>query len=140
MRKLVFMGALVCLALGGCGGSSSPSEPTGPVQRGNWIGTITGVHAGLHLNGTCTLEMNLDPNYNGQWWVDCPGASSTGQVFGIPLQNLLALTMLTSTPASSCPWDAVTSLTASTIDGSFEVQNCTNNQVVSTGTLTLRRR
>ena len=123
MRKLAFA-ALACLAatVPGCGGGhSSPTEPGAPATRGNWIGTITGVHAGLHLNGTCTLEMKLDPTYNGQWWVDCPGASSTGQVFGITLQNLLALTLITTSPASNCPWDAVTSVTASTIDGSFEV-------------------
>jgi hypothetical protein len=141
MRKLVFMSALGCLALGvlGCGGSSSPTEPT-PTTRGNWIGTITGVNAALHLNGTCTLEMKLDPLYQGQWWVDCPGASSTGQVVGVTLNNLLAMTLITTTPASNCPWDSVTTFTASTIDGTFEVVSCTTNQVVSTGTLTLKRR
>jgi hypothetical protein len=143
MRKLICAGALVGLALGfvGCGGGgSSPSEPTVPVQRGNWVGTITGVHAGIHLNGTCPLEMRLDPLYQGQWWVDCPGASSTGQVFGITLDNLLVLNLVTTSPLSSCPWDAVTTVTASTIDGTFEVANCANNQVVSTGSVTLRRR
>jgi hypothetical protein len=143
MRKLICAGALLGLALGvlGCGGgSSSPSEPTGPIRRGNWIGTISGVHAGIHLNGTCTLEMNLSPIYQGQWWVDCPGASSTGQVVGINVDNLLLLDLITTSPLSDCPWDAVTTVTASTIDGTFEVPNCANNQVVSTGTVTLRRR
>jgi hypothetical protein len=151
MRKLAFSlahrlatkGALVCLALGvlgGCNGSDSPTEPT-PTTRGNWIGTITGVNATIHLNGTCTLEMKLDPTYQGQWWIDCPGgASSTGQTVGITLDNLLAMTLLDVTPASNCPWSAVTSVTASTIDGTFQVPNCTTNQVVGTGTLTLRRR
>src|ERR1700709_73250 len=107
MRKLVYKGALVCLALGllgewGWKGSDSPSEPT-PTTRGNWIGTITGVHSAIHLNGTCTLEMQLSPIYQGQWWVDCPGGSSTGQVSGVTVDNLLALALVTTTPASSCP-------------------------------------
>ena len=141
MRKQVFKGALAGLALLalGCGGSSSPTEPA-PTTRGNWIGTITGVHSAIHLNGTCALEMKLDPNYQGQWWVDCPGGSSTGQVVSVTLNNLLAMTLVTSTPASSCPWDSVTTFTASTIDGTFQVVSCATNQVVSTGTLTLKRR
>ncbi|HEY0554645.1 MAG TPA: hypothetical protein VGG20_10275 [Thermoanaerobaculia bacterium] len=145
MRKLAYKGALVCLALGmlggvGCNGSSStPSEPT-PATRGNWIGTITGVHSAIHLNGTCTLEMQLSPIYQGQWWVDCPGGSSTGQVSGVTVDNLLALALVTTTPASNCPWSAVTTVTASTIDGTFQVVDCTTNKPVSSGTLTLRRR
>lgn len=143
MRKLICVGALLGLALGfqGCGGgSSSPSEPTGPVTRGNWIGTITGIHAGIHLNGTCPLEMNLDPAFNGQWFVDCPGLSSRGEVLSATVNNLVAMTLVTTSPASSCPWAAVSTATASTIDGTFQVQDCTTHQVVSTGTLTLTHR
>jgi hypothetical protein len=145
MRKLVFMGAMgaiagLALAALGCNGSSStPSEPT-PTTRGNWIGTISGVHSAIHLNGTCTLEMQLSPIYQGQWWVDCPGGSSTGQVSGVTVDNLLAMALLTSSPASSCPWNAVTTVTASTIGGTFQVIDCATNKVVSSGTLSLTRR
>ncbi len=147
MRKLIC--AVICavtllslgLAFQGCGGSGHTStEPTGPVARGNWIGTITGVHAGIHLNGTCPLEMNLDAAYNGQWWIDCPGASSRGEVLGLTSSNLLALTLTTTSPASSCPWVAINTATASTIDGTFHVQDCATHAEVSSGTLTLRRR
>ena len=97
MRKLICAGFLLALALGfqGCSGSHSSTEPTGPAVRGNWIGTISGTHAGLHLNGTCTLEMNLDLAYNGQWWVDCPGASSRGEVLSLTNNNLLVLSLTT---------------------------------------------
>jgi hypothetical protein len=140
MRKLICAGVLLGLALGfqGCGGGGS--SPTTPTVRGNWVGTITGVHAGLHLNGTCPLEMNLDSAFNGQWFVDCPGGSSRGEVLSVTANNLLAMSLTTTTPASSCPWAAVNTFTISTIDGTFQVQNCATHQVVSTGTLSLRRR
>jgi hypothetical protein len=142
MRKLAFKGALAVLALGsilGCNGSSSPTEPAS-TTRGNWAGSITGVNATLHLNGTCPLEMQLDPLYQGQWWIDCPGASSTGQVVSVTVDNLVAMTLVDVTPASSCPWSTVTTATASTIDGTFQVVDCTTHQVVGTGMLTLTRR
>ena len=135
----------VVLALGmlvaGCnGGSDGPTAPSAPVQRGNWIGTITGAHAGIHLAGTCTLEMNLDLAYNGQWWVDCPGASSNGQVIGLDTSNLVVLTLLSASPASNCPWNVVSTATPSTIDGQFHVTDCATQREVSSGTITLRHR
>lgn len=141
MRKLICAGVLLGLTLGfqGCGGGGDDS-PTTPTARGNWVGTITGVHAGLHLNGTCPLEMNLDPLFNGQWFVNCPGGASRGEVTSITNNNLLAMALTTTTPASSCPWAAVNTFTVSTIDGTFRVVDCATNQVVSTGTLSLRRR
>jgi len=67
MRKLVVIGALLALVLGfqGCSGDSSPTEPASTTNRGNWIGTITGKSDTRHLDGTCPLEMNLDPAFNG---------------------------------------------------------------------------
>ena len=141
MRKLICAVVLSCLALGfqGCGGDDDDS-PTTPTARGNWVGTITGIHAGLHLNGTCPLEMNLDAAFNGQWFVDCPGGASRGEVLSVTNNNLLAMGLTTTSPASSCPWTGVSTFTVSTIDGTFRVVDCATNQVVSTGTLTLRRR
>ena len=142
-QKLLALGVLTIwlLAAAGCnGGSDGPTAPSGPVQRGNWIGTITGTHAGIHLNGTCTLEMNLDLAYNGQWWVDCPGASSNGQVVGLATSNLVVLTLLTASPASNCPWNVVATATPSTIDGQFHVTDCATQRELSSGTITLRRR
>jgi hypothetical protein len=141
MRKLICAVVLSGLALGfqGCGEGGDDS-PTAPAARGNWVGTLTGVHAGLHLNGTCALEMNLDPLFNGQWFVDCAGGSSRGDVLAVTTNNLVAMTLITSSPASSCPWAAVSTFTVSTIDGTFQVVDCATHQVVSTGTLTLRRR
>jgi hypothetical protein len=141
MKKLICAGVLLGLALGfqGCGGGSDNS-PTTPTVRGNWVGTITGIHAGLHLNGTCPLEMNLDSSFNGQWFVDCPGGSSRGEVLSVTANNLLAMSLTTTNPASSCLWAAVNTFTVSTIDGTFQVQDCATHQVVSTGTLSLRRR
>jgi hypothetical protein len=141
MRKLICAVVLSGLALGfqGCGGGGDDS-PTTPSARGNWVGTITGIHAGLHLNGTCPLEMNLDAAFNGQWFVDCAGGASRGEVLSVTTNNLLAMGLTTTSPASSCPWAAVNSFTVSTIDGTFQVQDCATHQVVSTGTLTLRRR
>ena len=141
MRKLICASVLLGLTLGfqGCGGGGDDS-PTTPSARGNWVGTITGIHAGLHLNGTCPLEMNLDVAFNGQWFVDCPGGASRGEVLSVTTNNLLAMSLTTTNPASSCPWAAVNTFTVSTIDGAFRVVDCATNQVVSTGTLTLRRR
>jgi hypothetical protein len=127
----------------GCGGKNDPTEPPndGPIHRGNWIGRITGTHAGILLNGTCTLEMNLDLAYNGQWWVDCTGASSHGQVIGLPATNLVVLTLLTASPASNCPWNVIATATPSTIDGQFHVTDCgTPQREVGSGTITLRHR
>jgi hypothetical protein len=141
MRKLIYASVLLGLTLGfqGCGGGGDDS-PTTPTVRGNWVGTITGIHAGLRLNGTCPLEMNLDSTFNGQWFVDCPGRASRGEVVSVTTNNLLAMALTTTTPASSCPWAGVNTFTISTIDGTFRVVDCATNQVVSTGTLSLRRR
>lgn len=144
MRKLTALGVLAVwmLVAQGCGGKSDPTEPRndGPLRRGNWIGTITGTHAGIHLDGTCILEMNLDLAYNGQWWVDCPDASSNGQVIGLTTSNLVVLTLLTASPASNCPWNVVATATPSTIDGPFHVTDCATQRELSSGTITLRRR
>jgi hypothetical protein len=142
MRKLVVIGALLALALGfqGCSGDSSPTEPGGTATRGNWIGTITGKHDALHLDGTCTLEMNLDPAYNGQWWVDCPGGSSQGEVLSVLNSGVAVMVLSTRSPASTCPWAATASATVSTLDGSFQVVDCSTHAVVGSGTLQLRLR
>ncbi|HKI06464.1 MAG TPA: hypothetical protein VKK31_31085 [Thermoanaerobaculia bacterium] len=145
MRKLTLAGALLGLALTaqGCGGggSSSPTEPGGRPIRGNWIGTISGTHADLRVQGTCDLEMDLDPTFNGRWWIDCPnGASSQGQALGISISNIVAFVFLTGSPRSDCPWSGVASGTAGTIEGEFEVTDCATNAQRSTGTFQLRRR
>lgn len=144
MRRFAALGVLAVwmLVSQGCGGKSDPTEPRndGPAHRGNWIGTITGTHAGIHLDGTCTLEMNLDLTYNGQWWIDCPGASSNGQVIGLATSNLVVLTLLTASPASNCPWNVIATATPSTIDGQFHVTDCATQREVSSGTITLRHR
>ncbi|HEY0510859.1 MAG TPA: hypothetical protein VGH73_03075 [Thermoanaerobaculia bacterium] len=140
MRKFIFAGTLLVLALG-CSGGHSPTEPGGgSANRGNWIGTITGTHAGIHLQGTCTLEMNLDVALNGQWWVDCPGASSRGQVLSVLSSQILVMTLTTESPASSCPWVASGTATVSTVDATFHVVDCGTHQEVSSGTLHLMRR
>jgi hypothetical protein len=142
MRYLVFA-AILSLALGLQGCSSdhdSPTEPSGGANRGNWLGTITGTHAGLHLNGTCALEMNLDPAYNGRWWIDCPGASSSGEVLSVLNNGVALMSFNTTTPALQCPWRAVTTATVSTIQGEFAVDDCSSHSVVSTGTLDVRLR
>jgi hypothetical protein len=139
MRHLILAAAL-SLALQGCGGHSSPTEPGGSTARGNWLGTITGTHAGLHLQGTCTLEMNLDPAFNGRWWVDCPGASSSGEVLTVLDNGVALMTFNTTSPALQCPWRAVTTATVSTIQGEFAVDDCSTHSVVSTGTLGVRLR
>jgi hypothetical protein len=143
MRKLVVIGALLALALGlaGCsGGGSSPTEPAGTTNRGNWIGTITGKSDTLHLDGTCTLEMNLDPAFNGQWWVDCPGGSSQGEVLSVLTSGVAVMVLTTRTPPSTCPWAATATATVSTLDGDFQVVDCPTHAVVGSGTLQLRRR
>jgi hypothetical protein len=142
MRKLVVIGAVLGLALGfqGCSGDSSPTEPTGTTSRGNWIGTITGKHEALHLDGTCTLEMNLDVALNGQWWVDCPGGSSRGEVLSVLSNNVAVMTLTTLNPASSCPWTATATATVSTLSGDFQVADCSTHTVVGNGTLSLNRR
>jgi hypothetical protein len=142
MRKLVFIGAFLGLALGlqGCSGDSSPTEPGGTTTRGNWIGTITGKHAALHLDGTCALEMNLDPALNGQWWVDCPGGSSRGEVLSVLSSNLAVMTLTTVDPASSCPWAITATATVSTLSGDFQVVDCSSHAVVGSGTMALNHR
>jgi len=144
MRKLTLASGLLALALAaqGCGGGgSSPTEPGGPTTRGNWIGTISGTHADLQVQGTCVLEMDLDPTFSGRWWIDCPNnIHSQGQTFGISLNNLVIFTFLTSSPRLDCPWTAFGSQTASTIEGDFEVTDCTTNAPRSDGTFELRRR
>lgn len=142
MRKLVFTVVLLVstLAAQGCGGHSSPTEPGGQTPRGNWLGTVSGKHAGIHLDGTCTLEMNLDPAFNGHWWVDCPGASSQGEVLTVGNSGVFVMSLFTTDPRSTCPWIATATATVSTIDGDFQVIDCPSDQVVSTGTLQLRRR
>ena len=44
MRKLIFTGILLGLALGfqGCGGGTTAAARPAPSARGNWVGTITG--------------------------------------------------------------------------------------------------
>jgi hypothetical protein len=142
MRKLAFA-ALACLALTvpGCGGGhSSPTEPSVPTTLGNWIGTITGTQPGIHLQGTCALEMNLDPTYSGQWWVDCPGASSQGTVTGLNAGGALVMVLLTTSPASNCPWSAIVAPpTPSTLQGDFQADDC-HGGPQSTGTLSLHHR
>lgn len=143
MRKLVFILVLVGVALGlpGCSGSgSSPTEPGGTANRGNWIGTITGKHSALHLDGTCTFEMNLDLALNGQWWVDCPGGSSRGEVLSILSNNVAVMSLTTVDPPSSCPWAATATATVSTLDGEFQVADCSTHAVVGSGTLSLHHR
>jgi hypothetical protein len=143
MRKLTMAGALLILAVTGCGGDGkSPTEPGGRTARGNWIGTISGTHAGIRLQGTCQLEMLLDPNLNsGQWWIDCPnGASSRGQAAGVGLQGFVFLTMISLDPLLDCPFDLTGARTEATMDGDFEVTDCQTNAVRSTGTFSLRLR
>jgi hypothetical protein len=147
-RKLARTGILVgwlgwTLAAQGCGNGHSATEPGAPVTpatRGNWIGTITGTNAGIHLQGTCPLEMNLDLTLSGQWWIDCPGASSTGQVVGANLGGISLLLLTTTSPASSCPWTATPLATPALIQGTFEVDDCATHQRLSSGTLTLQHR
>jgi hypothetical protein len=143
MRKLAMAGALA-VALAACGGddSRSPTEPGGRTARGNWIGTISGTHAGIRLQGTCQLEMLLDPNlHSGQWWIDCPnGASSRGQAAGAGLQGFVFLTMISLDPFLDCPFDLTGARTEATMDGDFEVLDCNTNAVRSTGTFSLRLR
>lgn len=145
MRKLALAGALaLTLALAACGGddSRSPTEPGGQTARGNWIGTISGTHAGLRLQGTCQLEMLLDPNVTtGRWWIDCPdGASSQGQVAGVGLQGFAFLSLIPLDPLLGCPFVLTGTRTAATIDGDFEVTDCDTNAVLSTGTFSVRLR
>ena len=146
MRKLATAAALTALtlALAACGGDGgkSPTEPRGGTARGNWIGTISGTHAGLRLQGTCQLEMLLDPNLNaGRWWIDCPGgASSQGQAAGAGLEGFAVLSMISLDPLLDCPFVLTGTRTAATIDGDFEVADCHTNAVLSTGTFSLRLR
>lgn len=145
MRKLAAAGALLVLALGiqGCSDSDSrsPTEPGGQQARGNWIGTITGTHAGLQLQGTCDLEMLLDPNLSGRWWIDCPnGASSQGQVIGASTEVVAVLVLLPLNPALNCPFTLVGNRTTATVEGSFEVTDCNTDAVVSTGAFRIRLR
>ena len=143
MRRLATAVVLLCLALAapGCGGGSSPTEPEGRPARGNWIGTISGTHADLGVQGTCDFEMNLDTTFTGQWWIDCPGRSSQGQVIGIAFLNSVIFTFISLSPLSDCPWDGFSDVvTATTLEGDFEVLDCTTNAVRSTGTFQLRKR
>ncbi len=143
MRKLAMAGTLA-MALVACGGDggNSPTEPGGQTARGNWIGTISGTHAGIRLQGTCQLEMLLDPNLNtGRWWIDCPdGASSQGQVAGVGFEGFAFLTLISLNPFLDCPFDLTGTRTAATIAGDFEVTNCDTNAVLSTGTFSVRLR
>lgn len=144
MRRLATAAALLCLALAapGCGGGgSSPTEPGDRPVRGNWIGTISGTHADLGVQGTCDLEMNLDANFDGQWWIDCPrGASSEGQALGFDLDFAVVFLFFSTRPASNCPWNGFANKTATTLDGDFEVTDCTTDATRSIGTFTLRKR
>jgi hypothetical protein len=141
MRSLIFAAVLALgLGLQGCSDHDSPTDPDGGANRGNWIGTIQGTHAGLHVNGTCALEMNLDPAYNGRWWIDCPGASSSGEVLTVIGGGGAVMTFNTTTPALQCPWQAVTTATVSTIQGDFTVTDCSSHTVVGTGTIDARLR
>lgn len=144
MRKLAMTGALLVLALAaeGCGGgdSRSPTDPGG-TTRGNWIGTITGTHTGIRLQGTCDLEMLLDPNLNGRWWIDCPnGSDSQGQVIGATTEAFAVLALLPINPALNCPFTLVGTRTTATVEGSFEVTDCNTDAVLSTGALRMRLR
>jgi hypothetical protein len=144
MRKLALACVLALLAATqGCGGGDggSPTEPTPPPSRGNWIGTISGTHTALGVQGTCTLEMNLDSTSSGQWWIDCPnGARSQGRAIGIGLNNVTVFTFFNTTPASNCPWTGVAERTTTLIDGDFEVIDCNTNAIRSTGTFQIRPR
>jgi hypothetical protein len=141
MRKLAAALAALALALPGCGGGGhSPTEPGAPATRGNWIGTITGTQPGLHLQGTCALEMDLAPNYDGHWWVDCPGFSSQGEVTSLDAGGALAMILVTTSPASDCPWSAlVAPATPSSLQGSFQADDCRGGPR-STGTFSLHHR
>ena len=145
MRKLATAGALLVLALvaQGCGGdSSSPTEPGRQTARGNWVGTINGTHAGIRLQGTCDLEMLLDPNLNsGRWWIDCPnGGSSQGQVIGATSEAFAVLALLPLSPATNCPFTLVGTRTTATVEGNFEVTDCNTDAVLSTGAFRMRLR
>lgn len=142
MRKLALTCVLALLAIAqGCGGGDGYGGPTEPRPRGNWIGTISGTHAELGVQGTCTLEMNLDTNFSGPWWIDCPnGSRSQGQAVAIAFNNQLIFAFFTLTPTSNCPWDGVADRTATLIDGDFEVTDCNTNAVRSRGTFDLRPR
>lgn len=145
MRKLALACVLTLLAATqGCGGDGdggSPTEPSNPRPRGNWTGTISGTHADLGIQGTCTLEANFDPSFNGQWWVDCPnGRRSQGQVLAILLGDETIFTFFTLNPASNCPWLGFASQTATLIEGDFEVADCNTNATRSTGTFQIRPR
>lgn len=142
MRRLALAGALSLLALAGCGGGGrSPTEPGGRPARGNWIGTISGTHADLGVQGTCDFELNLDANFDGRWWIDCPrGASSEGQALGFDVGFAVAFVFISTRPASNCSWAGFATKTATTIDGDFQVTDCTTNTIRSTGTFALRKR
>ncbi len=141
MRKLALACVLALLAATqGCGGGDGDG-PTEPRPRGNWIGTISGTHADLGVQGTCTLEMNLDTNFSGQWWIDCPnGSRSQGQILTIAFNNQLIFAFFTLNPTSNCPWDGFGTRTTAGIDGDFEVNDCNTNTVRSRGTFTVRPR
>jgi hypothetical protein len=144
MRQLALACVLVLLAtVQGCGGGDggSPTEPANPRPRGNWIGTISGTHTALGVQGTCTLEMNLDTTFNGHWWIDCPnGARSQGQALGASANNLTVFTFLTTSPASNCPWVGFGIRAAAVIEGDFEVIDCITSATRSTGTFEVRPR
>ena len=142
MRKLALTCVLALLVIvQGCGGGDG-GGPTEPRPRGNWIGTISGTHADLGVQGTCTLEMNfnadLNADLNGQWWIDCPsGSHSQGQVLSFGANNVIFFTF---SPTSNCPWDGFGTRTAARIEGRFEVVDCTTNVTRSTGTFEIRPR
>lgn len=144
MRKLALACVLALLAATlGCGGGDggSPTEPRPPQPRGNWIGTISGTQVDLGVQGTCTLEINLDATFNGQWWVDCPnGTRSQGRALGATLNDFIVFTFFNTTPASNCPWAGFATRTAALIDGDFEVIDCNTNATRSTGTFEIRPR
>jgi hypothetical protein len=140
MRKLVFIGLTgVLLGLLGCSGSDSPTEPGSTAPPGNWAGTITGKHEALHLDGSCAMTMNLDPAFNGQWRVDCPGGGGRGEVLSVLSNNVVIMALTTIDPASPCPWTASAATAGSTIDGQFQVTDCSTHAVIGSGTIQLRR-
>ena len=144
MRKLALTCVLALLAATqGCGGGDggSPTEPMSARPRGNWIGTISGTHTALGVQGTCTLEMSLDTTLSGHWWIDCPnGARSQGQALSASSSGFTVFTFVTTSPASNCPWAGFGIRTAAVIEGDFEVIDCITNATRSTGTFEIRPR
>ena len=124
MRKLICAGVLPVwrsdsrVAAGG-----GDDGPTTPAVRGNWVGTITGVHAGIHLNGTCPArdEPRSWPS-TASGSSTAPAAPAAGGRQRHDQQSSGHVVDHHQSPPSSCTWAAVSTFTVSTIDGTFQVQ------------------